>query len=239
MRLFLPAMTGIIALFSMVFNSGSPSAFAQSGTTTKVANDFVKSPVFEKALDYEKFTKIEGCTEERVREVKYHACRDSKALYEAAIENAKTSGKPLMVIFGFNKCPYCQVLDGQVFNPEKPLRGGNVAQYLSKPELKTYLEKKEPLKVPVLRLHARSEHGLKLADELGVTEMAQERGWHRVWSPFVVFVNPQTGKMASHSKWEAKEIYCDWSVNIATGLETIGMAKTGTPYKERKRCPKA
>ena len=94
-------------------------------------------------------------------------------------------------------------------------------------------------KQPYVRLHARAEHGLALADELGITQMAQTAGWHRVWSPFVVFINPKTGAMTSESEWEAKEIYCDWAAGIATSLEKIDMVEAGEPVMARKRCPKA
>ncbi len=199
---------------------------------------FIQSPVFTPAVDYAKFPKFENCQEERVREVKYHACRDSRALYEAALADAETKDQPLMVIFGFNKCPYCVVLERGIFNPDRPVRGGNVARYFSTAELETYMAKKQALTIPVLRLHARSEHGLKLADELGITNMAKDRGWHRVWSPFVVLVNPKTGSMTSESEWEAKDVYCDWSANIAVSLEKVGMTQEGIPYTDRTRCPK-
>ena len=97
----------------------------------------------------------------------------------------------------------------------------------------------KPFKLPFIRLHARSDHGLVLADELGITEMAVAAGWHRVWSPFVVLVNPKTGAMTSESEWEAKEIYCDWTGGTATSLEKIDMAEAGEPVMARKRCPKA
>ena len=162
-----------------------------------------RAPIFKSALDYNAVPRIEGCTDEVPRDVKYHNCRDSKALYNRALSTAKAMDAPLMVIFGFNKCPYCIKLESEIMD-----------------------------------LHARSDHGLALADELGVTEMAKAAGWHRVWAPFVVFVNPKTGEMTSESKWEAKEIYCDWAAGVATSLEKIGMAEVGEPVTLRKRCPK-
>lgn len=199
---------------------------------------YIQAPVFSPAVDYLTVEKIANCQEEPVRKVKYFACRASRTLYERALKNAKRNNQPLMIIFGFNRCPYCEVLERTMFNPAKPVRGGHVARYFSTSALGTYMAKKAQLDIPVLRLHARSTHGLKLADDLGITQMAKERGWTRVWSPFVVFVNPHTGAMASESEWEAKEVYCDWPANVAVSLEAIGFIEKGEPYTERKRCPK-
>jgi len=197
-----------------------------------------RAPIFKAALDYNAVPRIEGCTDEVPREVKYHNCRDSKALYSRALSTAKAIDAPLMVIFGFNKCPYCIKLESEIMDPRDPLKSGDVAQYFSAAEQAKYKAAGKPLKLPFVRLHARSEHGLALADELDATEMANAAGWHRVWSPFVVFVNPHTGEMTSESKWEAKEIYCDWAAGVATSLEKIEMAEAGEPVTVRKRCPK-
>lgn len=201
--------------------------------------EFLKSPLFTDALDYTSVDFIEECAEEVVRVVKYHACRDSEALYDVALAKAKENGQPLLVIFGFNKCPYCTVLERNFFNPENPVRNMHIAGYFSRTYLQAYVNAQKSMTIPVLRLHARSKHGLALADKLGVTQMAKERGWHRVWSPFLVMVNPQTGAMASQSEWEAKEVYCDWPANIVVTLEDVGFVSKGIPYTERKRCVKS
>ncbi|MEP1231370.1 MAG: thioredoxin family protein [Litorimonas sp.] len=196
--------------------------------------DIAAQSVFKPVVNYTNFALIPNCREEAVRVVRYHACRDSRQLYDAALAKAKSQGRPLMVTFGFNKCPYCKVLEAEIHNPSAPLTSEQVTQYFSN-EAKV----EAPFELLTLRLHARSDHGLKLADELGVTQMAQARGWHRVWSPFVIFVNPDTGAMASESLWEAKEIHCDWAANIAVSLENIDMLARGDGGAARKRCPKA
>ena len=212
-------------------------AAAQSGDPAK-DRAFLQAPVFYPAVDYQSFEAFPNCSEEFVREVKYFGCRDSRTLYETALANAKAKGQPLMVIFGFNRCPYCEVLERTVFDKKKPMLSGHVVRYFSKPALQSFVNEAQPLGIPLLRLHARSDHGLKLADELGITKMAQVRGWHRVWSPFIVFINPETGAMASESEWEAEDVYCDWPMNVAVSLEEIGLATKGTPLTERKRCAK-
>lgn len=229
----------ITALFAALILTacGSKDAAETPAPTPQLAA-YDHAPVFKTALDYNAVPRIEGCTDEVPREVKYHNCRDSKAIYTRALSTAKAMDAPLMVIFGFNKCPYCIKLESEIMDPRKPLRSADVAQYFSAAEHAKYKAAETPLKLPFVRLHARSEHGLALADELGVTEMAKAAGWHRVWSPFVVFVNPNTGAMSSESEWEAKEIYCDWAAGVATSLEKIGMAEVGEPKVARKRCPK-
>ena len=235
MRLQIIAATLIALAFSAC---GSPDTTAQTPATKAELPAFERAPVFKAALDYNAVPRIEGCTDEVPRDVKYHNCRDSKALYARALSTAKAMDAPLMVIFGFNKCPYCIKLESEIMAPRNPLRSGDVAQYFSEAEHAKYQAAGKALKLPFVRLHARSDHGLALADELGVTEMANAAGWHRVWSPFVVFVNPQTGEMTSESEWEAKEIYCDWAAGVATSLEKVGMAEVGEPMTLRKRCPK-
>lgn len=193
-----------------------------------------ETSVFTDAVDYAAFETLENCQEEKVREIRYYQCKSSREIYTAALAEAKSQGKPLMVTFGFNTCPYCKVLEKEIYDPVNPITSDKVLQYLSREASSSLSE----FSLPTVRIHARSEHGLKLADDLGVTQMANIRGWHRVWSPFVVFVNPETGAMASESLWEATEIYCDWAANIAVSLEKNGTVKRGKPQSQRKRCPK-
>ena len=231
----------LVILLAGVFLTACGSKEAATPTLAPKAElaAFERAPVFKTALDYNAIPRIEGCVDEVPRDVKYHNCRDSKAIYTRALSTAKAMDKPLMVIFGFNKCPYCIKLESEIMDPRKPLRSNDVAQYFSKVEHAKYMADEKPFKLPFIRLHARADHGLALADELGITEMAKAAGWHRVWSPFVVFINPKTGAMTSESEWEAKEIYCDWAAGIATSLEKIDMAEAGEPVTARKRCPKA
>ena len=236
MRLHIIAATFIALCLSAC---GSPETSAPTPAPKAELAAYDRAPVFKAALDYNAVPRIQGCTDEVPRDVKYHNCRDSKALYTRALSTAKAMDAPLMVIFGFNKCPYCIKLESEIMDPRNPLRSADIAQYFSAAEYAKYKAAGKALKLPYVRLHARSEHGLALADELGVTEMAKAAGWHRVWSPFVVFVNPKTGAMTSESEWEAKEVYCDWAAGVATSLEKIGMAELGEPVTTRKRCPKA
>lgn len=232
-------LTIVILLALMLSACGSKETSAPTPPPKAELAAFEKAPIFKTALDYNAIPRIEDCTDEVPRNMKYHNCRDSKVLYTRALSTAKAMDAPLMVIFGFNKCPYCIKLESEIMDPRDPLQSYDVAQYFSAAEQAKYKAAGKAFKLPYVRLHARSDHGLALADELGVTDMAVAAGWHRVWSPFVVFVNPKTGAMTSESEWEAKEIYCDWAAGVATSLEKIDMAEAGEPVTPRKRCPKA
>ncbi len=194
------------------------------------------APIFEPALDYTAIPKKAKCKEERPGRTRYHRCRDSAQIYARAKQNARAKNQPLMVVFGFDSCPSCAALDREIFNPKRPVETRDVIQYFTGPEIKDYLDNDRPLTISVVRIHARSKHGLRLADDLGVTKMAEDRGWYRVWSPFLLFVNPVSGQLHSESYWESKQGYCNYGAIIAVSIEGIGMAKPGTPYQERRRC---
>ena len=228
----------IVALLVTGCGSKDAATPASAATLKTELAAFEKAPLLKTAVDYNSIPRVKGCEDEVARDMKYHNCRDSKLIYTRALGTANAMNKPLMVIFGFNKCPYCIKLESEIMDPRNPLRSHDVAQYFSKAQFDKYQAEEDSVKIPFVRLHARSDHGLALADELGITEMAKAAGWHRVWSPFVVFVNPKTGEMSSESEWEAKEIYCDWAAGVATSLEKIGMAEVGEPNVARTRCPK-
>lgn len=194
------------------------------------------SPLFKPAIDYDKIARLPNCRDEVTRGLRYHNCRDSREIYTAALAAAKAQDKPLVIVFGFNRCPYCAVLHKQIFNPARPMRDANLVRYFSKPAVETYGQTGESLALPYIYIHARSDHGLKLADDLGVTALAKARGWHRVWSPFVVFVNSETEVLASQNYWEAPETHCDPIADFAANLEELGMIEKGSPVTPRKRC---
>lgn len=194
------------------------------------------APLFESALIYTNIPKLADCTERTLRAPKYHACRDSSEIYAKALANAKAKNQPLMILFGFDSCPNCRRLHKQIFHPKRPMRNADVIKYFSKPAISSYVLQNVPFKISTVHINTHSKHGQKLADDLGVTKMAQARGGNRVWSPFIVFVNPHSGHMSSQNYWNPKDTYCDWGTDFATSIESIGMVQVGTPYAERKRC---
>lgn len=229
-------MTRLVLIFLALCFSAAPVLAQMTPAQQKHMASLMETPLFEPALDYSQIPKIEECEEKTLRPPKYHSCRDSRAIYDKALANAKSEGQPLMVIFGFDTCPSCRAMAMQMFDPKRPMQNNHIVRYLSKPAINSIVLENTPLKISVVRIHSRSKHGLKLADELGATKMATDRGWHRVWSPFILFVNPETEAMHSESFWEAEELFCDWGAELATNIEGIGFVKKGKPYVERKRC---
>jgi hypothetical protein len=232
-------MRFFILLFCLVFlgaQVAQAQTSAQSPAQQKAMAKLLQAPLFEPALEYSEIPRLEDCEDRTLRPPKYHECRDSAAIYAKAFANAKAKNQPLMVIFGFDTCPSCAAMDKVVFNSKRPMTNNHLVRYLSRPALNQYVGGGKPLTISFVYIHSRSKHGLKLADDLGVTKMAKDRGWHRVWSPFILFVDPQTGDMHSESYWEAKSVFCDWGAEFATGIEAIGYAAAGKPYIERKRC---
>lgn len=220
--------------------SGPPIA-PQSGAPAQdpVQAAFEKqllTPLFSPAINYEDIPRLENCRDEVSRRLRYHNCRDSREIYTAALKAAKDQDKPLVVFFGFNKCPYCAVLHKQIFDPARPMRDGNIVRYFSREAIENYGRSGRSLDLPYINIHARSPHGLKLANDIGVTAMAKTRGWHRVWSPFIVFIDPDTERLVSQNYWEAPETHCDPMADFAVNLEELGVITTGTPATERKRC---
>jgi len=225
---------------------GPPSAPPQAGPPSienppvdDVQAAFEKqllTPLFKAAVDYETLPRLDNCRDEVPRRLRYHNCRDSRAIYDAGLKAAREANKPLIIFFGFNKCPYCAVLEKQIFDPQRPLRDGNLVRYFSPEAIENYGQNAAPLELPYINIHARSPHGLKLADDIGVSALAKARGWHRVWSPFIVFVDPKTERLVSQNYWEAPETHCDPIADFAVNLEELGVIKPGTPVSERKRC---
>jgi len=213
-----------------------PSVPSEADPVQAAFEKQLRTPLFTPAIDYENIDRISACRDEVPRALRYHNCRDSREIYDAALKAAKAQGKPLVVFFGFNKCPYCAVLHRQIFDERRPMRDGNVVRYFSAEAIEDYGRSAKPLELPFVNIHARAPHGLKLADEIGVTALAKTRGWHRVWSPFIVFVDPETETLASQNYWEAPETHCDPMADFVVNLEELGLIAKGTPQTERKRC---
>lgn len=215
---------------------GPPAAPSDADPVQAAFMEQLRRPLFRPAIDYNTIERISGCRDEISRGLNYHNCRDSREIYTAALKEANAQGKPLIVFFGFNKCPYCAVLHRQIFDAKRPVRDGNMVRYFSREAIEDYGRKGTSLELPFIYIHARSPHGLKLADEIGVTAMAKARGWHRVWSPFIVFIDPETEKLASQNYWEAAETHCDPMADFVVNLEDLGFIPGGTPQTPRKRC---
>ena len=139
-----------IVLGALLSACGSKEAAPSPAPKAELAA-FERTPLFKQALDYNAIPRIEGCVDEVLRNVKYHNCRDSKAIYTRALSTAKAMDKPLMVIFGFNKCPYCLKLESEIMDPRSRcavMTPRNIFQRLNTPNIKLRVRLlKSPLSV--------------------------------------------------------------------------------------------
>lgn len=178
--------------------------------------------LFVDAVDYAALEPANGCSSDPQNAI-YHSCIDSELLYNTALVAAKANGTPLMVVWGFNECPYCKVFDGENFNPDRPWKTADFIKKLT-PEQRAAMTKaeKSDFQISIVRLHARTPNGLAFADKIGVTDLARERGWHRVWSPFIMVVDPETGKIHTEEKWNAQWSFCESASEFIVNLVAIG-----------------
>jgi hypothetical protein len=178
--------------------------------------------LFVDAVDYASLEPDGGCPDDPPNAI-YHACIDSETLYEAAIASAAARGTPLMVIWGFNECPYCKVFDGENFNPEAPWKTANFIKKLT-PDQRNAMsaDERAAFQISIVRMHARTQHGLDFADKIGVTDLARERGWHRVWSPFIMVVDPKTREIHTEETWNAQWSFCESASEFIVNLVAIG-----------------
>jgi len=179
-------------------------------------------PLFVEAVDQDAFTPAAGCTAD-VPGATYRACLNPEALYAAAVATAKDAGNPLMVVWGFEECPYCKKFAVEEMNPNRPrLSAKFVSRDLSEKQAKRLPNKGVGFQISVLHLHVRSEAGAAFAEKMGVTDIARERGRPRVWSPFVSFTRPGTDKFVAQTQFEQGEKPCFYSDDFAISLEQLG-----------------
>lgn len=177
--------------------------------------------LFVDAVDYEAMNPEAGCPTDPANAI-YRSCIDTETLYAAALASAKEAGNPLMVIWGFNECPYCKVFDGENFNPDKPWKTADFVKKLT-PGQRAAMGKEalSNYQISTVRLHARTPNGLAFADKSGVTELARARGWNRVWSPFIMVVDPETGQMHTEEEWNAQWSFCESASEFIVNLVAI------------------
>lgn len=186
--------------------------------------------LFVEAVDYTALEPEGGCSTDPQNAI-YHSCIDSETLYTAALASAKEAGNPLMIVWGFNECPYCKVFDAENFNPDAPWTTADFMKKL-RPEQRAALSKeaRSDYQISIVRLHSRTANGLAFADKLGVTDMALERGRHRVWSPFIMVVNTETGAMHTEEKWNAQWSFCESASEFIVNLVAIDALPDDSGY---------
>ncbi|MBO6689882.1 MAG: hypothetical protein JJ931_15195 [Henriciella sp.] len=195
-------------------------------------------PLFVSAVDYADFTPAPGCTAD-VDDATYRACIDPRALYAAAIESATQADNPLMVIWGFEECPYCKKFAAEEMSPENPrLISDFVGNTLTEAQRASLPDNGRDFQISVLHLHVRAPMGEALAEQLGVTDIARSRGWHRVWSPFVTFTRPGSHTFVAQTQFQQGEKPCNYVDDFAISLEQIGYIPADES-KERPMCAAA
>lgn len=192
------------------------SACSQSTTSTGSTE-----PLFVDAIDYADFTPAAGCDADVV-DATYRACIDPAALYAAAVQSAQAADNPLMVIWGFEECPYCKKFAQDEMDPNNPRTVGDfVGNTLSDKQRDSLPNSGTDFQISVLHLHVRAPAGAALAERLGVTDIARERGWHRVWSPFVTFTRPGSDTFVAQTQFEQGEKPCAYVDDFAISLEQL------------------
>ncbi|MEL7547905.1 MAG: thioredoxin family protein [Pseudomonadota bacterium] len=184
--------------------------------------DSTGTPLFVPAVDYADFRPAEGCAAD-VPDAVYRACLDPEELYAAAVESASEAGNPLMVVWGFEECPYCQLFQKEELNADAPRTISDfVNDTLSEKQRESLPNSGEAFQISFLHIQVRTDEGAALAERLGVTDIARERGWHRVWSPFVSFTRPGSDTFVAQTQFEQGEKPCEYEDDFAISLQQLG-----------------
>lgn len=224
----LPAFSSLIAAIGLLV-----SACSQTNPTIDTSK-----PLFVEAVDYADFTPAAGCTAD-VPDAIYRACLDPNELYAAAVSSAQEADNPLMVVWGFEECPYCQAFQKTELNEANPRTIADfVGNTLSDKQRASLPSDGADFQVSVLHLHVRAPAGADLAERLGVTDIARERGWHRVWSPFVTFTRPGSDSFVAQTQFEQGEKPCEYVDDFAISLQQLDYIPAD-PTKVRKMCAAA
>ena len=169
----------------------------------------------------------------------YRACLDPDELYAAAVQSAQDADNPLMVVWGFEECSYCMKFKAEEMNPESPRSIQDfVTNTLSDTQRASLPNDGSDFQISVLHVHVRAPAGAALAERLGVTDIARERGWHRVWSPFVSFTRPGTDAFVAQTQFEQGEKPCHYVDDFAISLQQLDYIPED-PSREREMCAAA
>ncbi|MEZ6002507.1 thioredoxin family protein [Hyphomonas sp.] len=191
--------------------------------------------VFEKSVDYTAFQPIEGCKGERAKPV-YFKCLDARELYDAAVSRAAEEGRPLMIVWGFDECPSCMKLE------KTELSGRNawtvdrfLKEALTPIQRKAALASQDEYRILTLKIDVRRPSGAALAEEIGVTGMAQERGRDRVRTPFITLTNAETGVLVSQAELGQGFRPCTRGDEFVLDLVEAGFLPDD-PSRDRRQC---
>ncbi len=203
--------TGLFFAAALLIPACSPSS------TTADSSE----PLFVEAVDYADFTPAADCDLDEP-DATYRACLDPEALYAAAVQSAQAADNPLMVVWGFEECPYCMKFKAEEMNPESPRSIQDfVSNTLSDAQRESLPNEGADFQISVLHVHVRAPAGAALAERLGVTDIARDRGWHRVWSPFVSFTRPGSDTFVAQTQFQQGEKPCNYVDDFAISLQQL------------------
>jgi hypothetical protein len=189
--------------------------------------------LFDLAVDYTTFQTIPGCYPDRPGAL-YFRCYDASQAYSAGLARAEAENRPLMVIWGFDECPACRYLESTEFNPAEPWMTKRFAQWALSPTQKASLGNDgQDLKILLLRINSRTPSGEKLAEDLGVDQMARDQGGRRIWSPFITMTHAETGKIVSQASMLPNQQPCNRWDEYALNLEGLGFIPADESYERR------
>ncbi len=197
---------------------------------------FLNAPLFEDAVSYTAAVKLPNCEPRNGPDTVYHECLDSRALYDSALKAAADKSQPLMVIFGFDECPACQEMDTRLFS-KSPQTKKDLTDFVSDTANTQIRANKSAPTISVLRVHIRNENGIALAKDIGALKIAKDRGAERLWSPFIIMVDPKTDTLHSEESWVGRDYHCyGYMSEIAASLEALNVLPTGQLPYTREMC---
>lgn len=190
-------------------------------------------PLFDLAVDYSELDRLPSCYRDREGAL-YPNCYDAREVYDSAIEHAERDNLPLMIIWGFDECSACRYLESKEFNPADPWMTDRFAQWALSPKQKAALgQNGQNLKILLLRINSRAPSGKQLAKDLGVDQMARDRGGRRIWSPFITMTNPATGAIVSQASMQPNQQPCNRWDEYAVNLEDLGYIPEDDGFERR------
>ncbi|MEM1389985.1 MAG: hypothetical protein AAGG45_02810 [Pseudomonadota bacterium] len=190
-------------------------------------------PLFELAVDYSTLERNPVCRRDAEGAL-YKRCYNARSVYQAASQRAEAENKPLMTIWGFDECSACQFLETREFNPDDPWKTDRFAQWALSPKQKAGLSNQgRDLKILLVRINSQSPSGQRLAEDLGILDLARERGGRRVWSPFITMTDTASGKIVSQASMRGGEQPCNRWDEFALNLEALGFIPSDPSYERR------
>lgn len=193
-------------------------------------HSYAKSkPLFLEAVDYTTIETVGDCKEtlHHGKKRKYSRCANPDKLFEAAKTFALEKKIPLVILWGFDACPACENLERVFFDPEMLPTNKAVSELLTpqqKEQFSNYTNGSNQLALVRMNSGTSIQHNQDFANEIGANKLASTLGSDKVWSPMFMVYNPETSTLAANQHFYGQS-YCNFSEEIAQGLEQVGIIK--------------